>query len=357
MTSAKTQAVDSEKLDHFRGKLLSDLASVASFACIYIGDQLGLYKAMVKLGPVDSAELATATSTSERYVREWLLNQSAGGYIEYDSKTGRFTLPLEHAVALADEDSPYFSAGGFQSYMALMQAAPRMVQKFKDGTGLNWSEHTSDLFEGTERFFKPAYIGQLVSSWIPAMPGLKAKLEKGAIFADVGCGRGVSTLVMARAFPNSKFYGFDNHKPSIDTANANASKEGLSSRVFFEVASAQSIPDHQFDVIAFFDALHDMGDPVSACKSARAALKPDGCLMIVEPMAGNKLEDNFNDVGRTYSGASVLCCTPNAVSSGTIALGTMATDEALRQVVNEAGFSHFERVLTAPFNRVFEAKI
>jgi 2-polyprenyl-3-methyl-5-hydroxy-6-metoxy-1,4-benzoquinol methylase len=358
MTTAKTAAnIDAQKLDSFRGKVFADIAAAAGFACAYIGDRLGLYKAMAKLDSVSSSELASATDTNERYVREWLLNQAAGGYVLYDPASKKYSLPPEHALALADENSPFFAAGGLQSFMALMQAAPKMVQKFKDGSGLSWSEQNSDLFEGTERFFKPAYISQLVSQWIPSIPGLQQKLEKGCTLADVGCGRGISTLVMARAFPNSKFYGFDNHQPSIEAANANAQAEGLESRVKFEVAAAQSLPDHQYDVIAFFDCLHDMGDPVSACKQAKAVLSDDGCLMIVEPMAGNHPEENFNEIGRAYSGASVLCCTPNAVASGGTALGTIATDDALRQVLTEAGFSNFERVLSTPFNRIFEARV
>jgi 2-polyprenyl-3-methyl-5-hydroxy-6-metoxy-1,4-benzoquinol methylase len=349
--------IDPAKLQRFQQKVLQDLAAAAGFACTYIGDRLGLYKAMAKSGPVDSQTLAKLTSTNERYVREWLINQAAGGYVSYDPASKRYSLSPEHALVLADENSLHFSAGGFQSLMALMHASQRILDCVKTGSGLGWNEQESDLFEGTERFFRPAYIGQLVSQWIPSIKGLKEKLENGATVADVGCGHGVSTLVMAEAFPRSRFYGFDLHQPSIERAQAAAKKAGISDRVTFHQASADQIADHQYDLIAYFDCLHDMGDPVGACRKAGTTLKKDGCLMIVEPMAGASVEENFNDVGRAFSGFSVLCCTPNAIAAGGTALGTVATDHSLSEVLKQAGFSKFHRATETPFNRVFEARI
>jgi 2-polyprenyl-3-methyl-5-hydroxy-6-metoxy-1,4-benzoquinol methylase len=355
--TAGTKQLDSAKVQSFQQKVMEDISAASGFACAYIGDRLGLYKAMSKSGPVDSSELAKLTSTNERYIREWLINQAAGNYIDYDPATKRYSLSPENAEVLANEMSGHFAAGGFQCFMALMQAAPKIVECMRTGKGFSWGEQDPDLFEGTERFFRPAYLGQLVDVWIPSIKGLKEKLEAGATICDVGCGHGVSTITMAKAFPRSKFYGFDNHAPSIEHANKKAQEAGVADRVTFQQVEADKLPDHKFDMIAYFDCLHDMGDPVAACKSARAVLKDDGCLMIIEPMAGKTVEENFNPVGRSYSGASVLCCTPNAIASGGPALGTVASDDVLKQVVQRGGFGVFHRATETPFNRVFEARI
>ena len=309
--------------------------------------------------PTTPAELAGRTGTSERYLREWLLNQAASGYVEYDPASGRYRLPPEHALALTDEASPLFLGGGFQVLGAMAKATPRIVEGFQTGRGMLWGEHDPDLFAGTERFFRPGYAANLVSTWIPALDGADARLRAGGTVADVGCGYGASTIIMARAYPNSHFYGFDNHAPSIAAARRAAEAAGLDDRVTFAVASAQAFPGAGYDLITFFDCLHDMGDPTGAVAHARAALAPTGAALIVEPMAGERVEDNFNPVGVIYSGASVLCCTPNALASGSHpdhALGTVASDAALREVVTAGGFGSFRRATETPFNRIFEAK-
>lgn len=299
-------------------------------------------------------ELAEKTKTDERYVREWLINQAAGGYVEYDAAQQKYILPDEHAVALTSEDSPYYVAGGFQSMNALTRAVERITEGFQTGKGMLWGEHHHNLFQGTERFFKPGYYGNLLQHWLPAVEGAVEKLQRGAKVADIGAGHGISTLIMAKEFHNSRFYGFDNHQPSVERANQIAQQEGVGDRLEFKVASAQEFPGNDYDLVAYFDCLHDMGDPVGALKQAYQALAPDGVVMVVEPMAGRKTEENFNPVGRVFSGASVLCCTPNAIASGPYALGTVASDDALEEVATKAGFSSFKRVTETPFNRVFQ---
>ena len=356
MSSRPDRAVDQAKLEAFLGKVVGDLGATLSIELALIGDKLGLYRAMKEAGPITSEELANKTGTSERYIREWLLHQAASGYVDYNSTTQQYALPPEQALALATEDSPFFVGGGFQVAAAMTRAQDRVLENFKTGKGMLWSEHHSDLFRGTERFFRASYIGHLVGDWIPSVPGLQEKLKAGTVVADVGCGHGASTVIMAQAFPNSKFFGFDNHEPSIERASQSARDAGLSDRVTFEVAGSGNFPNKKFDMIAFFDCLHDMGDPVSACKRARETLKQDGVVMLVEPMAGARLEDNFNPVGRVYTGASVLCCMPNALASGPIALGTVPTDEELGKVLAAGGFTRFRRATETPFNRVFEAR-
>ncbi|GAO45058.1 class I SAM-dependent methyltransferase [Flavihumibacter petaseus] len=357
-TSAKTAgapAIDMGKMESFLNKVVSDFGSSLSITLSFIGDKLGLYKAMAFAGPVTAADLAKKTNTTERYVREWLINQAAGGYIEFDEKKGTYRLPDEHAVALTDENSPFYVAGGFQVISSMQKAEERITELFKTGAGMLWGEHHHGLFEGTERFFRPGYTGNLVAQWLPALEGVVDKLKKGALVADIGCGHGISTMIMARAFPQSNFVGYDNHVPSIERANALAGEEGLKN-VRFDVGSAQKFPDRQFDLIAYFDCLHDMGDPVGAMAHAREVLKDDGTIMLVEPMAGRKAVENLNPVGRVYSGASVLCCSPNAMASGGYVLGTVASDQALEEVSNKAGFKRFRRAAETPFNRVFEVR-
>ncbi len=354
--ATKTQPIDEGKLMAFVEKALGDFGSAASAALVVIGDKLGLYKAMADGKPVNSQELASRTKTTERYVREWLINQAASGIVEYDSATQRYRLPPEQAVALTDETSPAYVVGGYQAFMAMCRALPRISENFVTGAGMPWGEHDPDLFVGVERFFRPGYLANLVDTWIPALDGVQAKLKAGAQVADVGCGHGASTIIMAKAFPKSQFYGFDTHAPSIEHAREAARKAGVAERVTFEVADARGFPDHQYDLVAFFDCLHDMGDPVGALRRTRATMADDGTVLLVEPAAGETVEGNFNPVGRIYSAASVLCCTPNAVATGSLALGTVATDDALREVATAGGFTRFRRVLASPFNRFFEIR-
>lgn len=353
----QTQPINEEKLNAFLGKVVADFGAALSSALAYTGQKLGLYKALADAAaPLTPAELAERTATSERYVREWLINQAAGGYVEYDPESGRYRLLPEQAVALTDEDSPFYVGGGFYVVKAMMQAAPRITEAFRTGDGMLWGEHDPDLFVGTERFFRPGYTAHLVSTWIPSLTGMDAKLKAGGCVADVGCGHGASTIIMAKAYPNSRFYGFDNHEPSIQHARQAAAEAGVSDRVSFEVSDATSFPDEAYDMVAFFDCLHDMGDPVGAARRACETLAADGAALIVEPMAGDTVEGNFNPVGRTFSAASTLCCTANSLALGGPALGAVATEERLRETVLAGGFKHFRRATETPFNRIFEAR-
>lgn len=350
-----TVKIDHQKMDTFIGKVLTDFGSAYGVTLAYIGDKLGLYKAMAHAGYLSPAEIAERTGTNERYIREWLINQAAGGYVEYDSMTGKYILPDEHAVALTNDNSPYFVAGGFQAITAIMKADERITENFLSGDGMKWGEHHHNLFEGTERFFKPSYVGNLLDNWLPAIEGVLDKLRSGITVADLGCGHGASTIIMAKAFPNSRFIGFDSHAPSIERARQ-LLKENKLNNIRFEVAEAQNFNSDRFDFITFFDCLHDMGDPIGALKNCFNLLKPDGVIMAIEPMAGRKVEENFNPVGRVFSGASVLVCTPNAMATGGYALGTVASDEEIGKVAREAGFKHFRRATETPFNRVFEIR-
>lgn len=351
-----TQPVDAEKLQALVMRAVSELGIAASAALVVIGDQLGLYRALAEGGPMNSEELAQRTDTVERYLREWLINQAAGGFIEFDPATKRYFLSPEQRIALTDETSPAFIVGGFQSFTGMIQAQPRIMASFRTGKGMTWGEHVADVPVGTARFFRPGYIANLVQSWIPALEGVETKLQKGAKVADIGCGQGYSTLLMARAFPQSQFFGFDVHAPSIAAATEHAQAEGLADRVTFQVATAQDFPGKKYDLVAYFDCLHDMGEPIEAMRHAHQAIAKDGTAFIVEPMAGDTIEGNFNPIGRVFSAASVLCCTPNAIASGKIALGTIATEAALREVVLAGGFTQFRRVSESPVNRFFEAR-
>lgn len=352
----ETRVIDETKLQAFVEKAVGEFGVAMSAALVSLGDRLGFFKAMAHAGPLSPKDLATKTGTSERLVREWLVNQAASGNLEYDASSGRFTLPQEHALALADDASPYFVAGGYQIVTALVKAEERIAASFRNGGGMFWGEHDDGLFEGTERFFRPNYVANLVSSWIPALDGVEEKLKAGAIVADVGCGHGASTILMARAFPKSRFFGFDNHAPSIGHARRSADEAGLFTQVTFEVAPAASFPGHRYDLITFFDCLHDMGDPLGALRHAHEALAPDGTVMLVEPQAGENVEENLNPVGRVFSGASVLCCAPNAIASGNIVLGTIATEGDFRKLATAAGFHRFRRAAQTPFNHVFELR-
>ncbi|MFN2530597.1 MAG: class I SAM-dependent methyltransferase [Pyrinomonadaceae bacterium] len=355
-TAAQAREISDDRMNQFLGKVVGDFGASLSSALVYIGQKLGLYKALATSGPLTPAELAQQTNTHERYVREWLINQAAGGYVEYDSETGKYGLSPEQAVALTDEMSPFYVGGGFFVIKAMTQAVERIENHFRNGGGMLWGEHHPDLFIGTERFFRPGYSAHLVATWIPSLTGIEEKLKAGCKVADVGCGHGASTLIMAKAFPNSEFWGFDNHEDSIRYAQESAKSAGVSDQNHFEVANAQSIPDKQYDLITLFDCLHDMGDPVGACKRAAEVLAPEGSLLIVEPMAGDKVEDNFNPIGRTFAGASTLCCTSNSLALNGPALGAVASEAAIREVVLAGGFKQFRRASETPFNRVFEAR-
>ena len=355
-STVASSTVNEAKLHEFVGKVVGDFGAALSTVLTYIGQKLGLYAALRDIGPATSEELAKRTGLSERYVREWLLNQATGGYVAYDPATGRYVLPPEQAVALTDETSPFFVGGGFYVIKAMLRAEPRISEAFRTGGGMLWGEHDPDLFVGTERFFRPGYATHLTAEWIPALTGVEEKLKAGGKIADVGCGHGASTIIMAKAYPQSKVWGFDSHQGSIEHARQTADKAGVGARVAFERVEAARIPAGGYDLICFFDCLHDMGQAAAACRRAYEALAPEGSVMIVEPMAGHSPEENFNPIGRTFSGASALCCTPNAIAQGGPALGTLATDKALGETVRAGGFTKFRRATQTPFNRIFEAR-
>jgi SAM-dependent methyltransferase len=336
--------------------VVEDFGAALSSGLVYIGQKLGLYKAMAGAGPLTPEELAQRTGTVERYVREWLINQAAGGYVEFDPATGRYNLPVEQAVALTDENSQFYVGGGFYVIKAMLRAEERICDAFLNGGGMLWGEHDPDLFIGTEKFFRPGYAAHLIAEWIPALTGVEEKLKAGGKVADIGCGHGASTILMAKAYPNSRFYGFDNHGPSIEHARKAALEAGIDDRVEFTVADASAVPGEGYDLIAFFDCLHDMGDPAGAAKRAYEVLAPEGSVLIVEPMAGNRVEENFNPVGRTFSAASTLCCTANSLALGGPGLGAVATEGALGDIIRGAGFKSFRRATETPFNRIFEAR-
>jgi 2-polyprenyl-3-methyl-5-hydroxy-6-metoxy-1,4-benzoquinol methylase len=350
-------SINQDKLHEFLGKAIVDFGATFNAALIRIGDKLGLYKALAKGSPKTPAELAGATGTSERYVREWLSAQAAGGYVTYDAATGKFHLSEEQAFTMADETSPVFLPGAFQVALASIRAEEQIAKRFKTGEGMGWHEHHHELFEGTERFFRPGYAANLISAWIPALEDVDAKLKKGGRVADVGCGLGASTILMAKSYPNSEFAGFDYHDKSIETAKERAKEAGLADRIRFEVSTAKSYPGKDYDFVTFFDCLHDMGDPAGASAHVRSSLKKDGTWMIVEPFAGDKLEDNLNPIGRAFYGASTLLCTPASLSQEVgLALGAQAGEKRLREVVTSGGFSHFRRATQTPFNLIFEAR-
>lgn len=349
-------AVNEEKLMGYVHQAIGDFGSLLSAALINVGDKLGLFRAMAGAGPVTPAELAQNTGTHERYVREWASGLAAAGYLDY-AGDGRYELNEEQAVAFADETSPAYVMGGFQAMLAATRVVPKAVEAFRTGDGIGWHEHDPDLFQGTERFFRPGYGANLVQSWIPALDGADAKLQAGGTAADVGCGYGASTIIMAAAYPNSRFWGFDYHEPSIRHANETAAAAGLSDRVHFEVAAAKEYPGNDFDLVCHFDCLHDMGDPVGAARYARQSLKPDGHWLLVEPFANDDLADNLNPIGRVFYSASTLICTPASLSQEVgAALGAQAGERKLKDVADAAGFSRFRRATETPFNLVFEGR-
>jgi 2-polyprenyl-3-methyl-5-hydroxy-6-metoxy-1,4-benzoquinol methylase len=350
-------AIDMDKLHEFLGKAVVDFGATFNAALVRIGDKLGLYKALAAAGPQTSAELAKRTGTSERYVREWLSAQAAGGYVNYDAAAGKFHMTDEQAFAMADETSPVFLPGAFQVALAATRAEEALTDRFLTGQGFGWHEHHSELFVGTERFFRPGYAANLISSWIPALEGVHDKLKSGARVADIGCGLGASTILMAQSYPKSVFWGFDYHDKSIEAAKERAKEAGVGSSIKFEVASAKSFPGKDYDFITFFDCLHDMGDPAGASTHVHGRLKKDGTWMIVEPFAGDKLEDNLNPIGRAFYGASTLLCTPASLSQEVgLGLGAQAGEKRLREVVTSGGFTRFRRATQTPFNLVFEAR-
>jgi 2-polyprenyl-3-methyl-5-hydroxy-6-metoxy-1,4-benzoquinol methylase len=350
-------AINQDKLHEFLGKAINDFGAVFNAALVRIGDKLGLYKALASGGPQTPAELAKRTGTSERYVREWLSAQAAGGYVTYTPANGKFHLSEEQAFAMADENSPAFMPGAFQVALAATKAEEQLSERFKSGQGMGWHEHHHELFVGTERFFRPGYAANLVTTWIPALEGVDAKLRDGARVADVGCGLGASTVLMAKSYPKSEFVGFDYHDKSIETAKQRAKDAGVANRIRFEVAKAKDYPGKDYDFVTFFDCLHDMGDPAGASAHVHSTLKKDGTWMIVEPFASDKLEDNLNPIGRAFYGASTLLCTPASLSQEVgLALGAQAGEKRLREVVTSGGFSHFRRATQTPFNLIFEAR-
>ncbi len=349
--------VDPAKLNEFLGRALGDMGAAFQTALIIMGEKLGLYKGMAGAGPLTPAELAAKTSTHERYVREWLCAQAASGYVTYDPASGKFTLPDEQALLLAVDTGPAYLPAAYQIIASTVIDEPQLRETFKTGFGFGWHQHCAMLFEGTERFFRPSYAGNLISSWIPALQGVEAKLKAGARVADVGCGHGASTILMAQAYPQSKFTGYDYHAPSIEHAKEKAHAAGVGDRISFEVAGAKDYPGKDFDLVAFFDCLHDMGDPVGAARHVRSTLKPDGTWLLVEPAAGDKIEDNLNPVGRVFYAASTTICTPASKSQEVgLALGAQAGEARLRDVVTRGGFTHFRRATATPFNLILEAK-
>jgi ubiquinone/menaquinone biosynthesis C-methylase UbiE len=350
-------AATEQEVHDFVHKAFGDIAGALTASLVVIGDKLGLYRALAGNGGLTSAELAAKTGTGERYVREWLAGQAASGYVTYDPATGRYTLPDAHAAALTDEDSPACVLGGFQGMTAAMKATQKVIEAFRNGGGVGWHEHDPELFCGTERFFRPGYLANLVDAWLPALDDVTAKLGRGAKVADVGCGHGASTIIMGKAFPRSTFVGFDYHQASIDAANERARRAGIGESVRFEMAPAKSYPGTGYDLVTCFDCLHDMGDPEGAARHVRASLAPDGTFMLVEPFANDRLEDNLNPVGRVFYSVSTIVCTPASLSQevGT-ALGAQAGEKRLTEILHRAGFSRVRRAAETPFNLVIEAR-
>jgi SAM-dependent methyltransferase len=358
MTTIESTALDPAKLEAFAGQAVTDMGAAISGLLLHLGDRLGLYRAMAGAGPISSTTLATRTGTSERYVREWLGNQAAGGYVTYDPARNTYELPPEQAMVVANEDSPVFLGGAFEVIAACYADHERYVEAFRSGAGVAWPDHDHRLFSGVVRLFRPSYAAYLVEHWLPALDGVTAKLRAGARVADVGCGLGASTLLMAQAFERSTFTGFDPHQPSIDGAREAAAKADLAGRAAFEVATAKELPGAGYDLVCVFDALHDMGDPVGAARRIRQALAPDGTLLLVEPNAGAGLQDNLNPVGRTFYGLSTVVCTPASLAEEVgLGLGAQAGEPALTAVLHEAGFTRVRRAAETPFSIVLEARV
>lgn len=349
--------VNPDRLNQFMGKMLGDVGAAMNASLMLIGDKLGLYRTLADKGPMTSAELAAATGTRERYVREWLSAQAASGYVDYDFAAGKFSMQPEQAMALADEDSPVFLGAVGNLVAATFLDEPKITEAFRSGKGVGWDRRSECLFCGTARFFRTGYRHHLVQEWLPALDGVVDKMTRGAAVADVGCGHGVSTMLMAKAFPNSRFYGFDYHPGSIDAARKNAQAEGLGDRVTFEVHTGKTYPAKNYDLVCFFDCLHDMGDPVGAMKHVRESIAPDGTCMLVEPFANDRLEDNLNPIGRIYYAASTMICTPASLDQEVgLALGAQAGEARLANVARQGGMTRFRRATETPFNLILEAR-
>jgi SAM-dependent methyltransferase len=356
-TTEAPRQVDPEKLMSFVFRAVDEVGAALNAALVVMGDKLGLYRAMAGAGGMTPGQLAEQAGVAERYVREWLNAQAAGGYVEYEPATGRYSLPPEQAMAFTEEDSPAYLPGFFQIAVGSVLDSPRITEAARSGDGLGWHEHNHDVFDGCERFFRPGYNANLVTSWLPSLDGVVAKLERGASVADVGCGHGASTILMAQTFPKSTFVGSDYHAGSIETARERAEEAGVADRARFEVAPAAKFPGTGFDLVTMFDCLHDMGDPVGAARHVYESLADDGTWMIVEPAAGDRVEDNFNPVGRAYYAFSTLLCTPSSLAQDVgLALGAQAGEARIRDVASSGGFTRFARVAETPFNLVFEAR-
>lgn len=349
-------AIDMDALMQFVGSFVGDLGATMGAGNVLLGERLGLYRALAT-GPTDARGLAARTGTDPRYVDEWLRGQAAGGYVQHDAATATYSMTPEQAFALSDPSGPVFLPGAFELALGALKAMPEIEHAFRTGAGYGWHQHDEDVFTGCERFFRPGYLMHLLTEWIPALEGVPAKLERGARVADLGCGHGASTLLMAEAFPASSFIGSDYHEGSIEAARERAAASSVGDRVRFDVAGAQALDEHDLDLVTTFDCLHDMGDPLGAAQHVRRALATDGTWMIVEPAAGDTVAENLNPVGRVFYGFSTFLCVPSAVSQpGGYALGAQAGEAAIRQVVTDAGFTRFRKVAVTPFNHVYEAR-
>jgi len=349
--------LDETGMQAFVSKLIGDMGAAFTAPLIIVGDRLGLYKALAEIGPATAEALAEHTGTFPRYVREWLAAQAAAGNVDHDPGANTFAMSPEQQAAFADDNSPLFMPGAYEVVASMFFDSDRITDAFRSGRGVGWGEHNPCLFRGTERFFRPGYAANLVQSWIPALEGVRAKLEAGAAVADVGCGHGATTILMAQAFPQSRFHGFDYHLPSIERARELATEAGVADRIEFEVASAAGFPGSNYDLVAFFDCLHDMGDPAGAARHVRESLAADGTWMIVEPYAHDELHRNLNPLGRVFYAASTMICTPaSRAQEGACCLGAQAGEARLREVIQQGGFGRIRRATETPFNMVLEAR-
>ena len=359
MTIREQPTIDTTALDEILGKAVVDFGATWNAGLVVVGDRLGLYRALAAAdAPLTSVELADQTTTHERYVREWLRAQAASGYVTYHAENDRYTMTAEQALLMAREDSPVFLAGGFHAAVGALVAVPKLVEAFRSGAGIGWHEQDPAVFEGTERFYRASYSHHLVAEWIPALDGVEAKLDAGARVADIGCGHGASTLLMAQTWPDATFVGFDYHRASIVAARQRAQAAGLGDRVRFETASAKAFGGRTYDLITMFDAFHDLGDPAGAARHIRDMLHPDGTWMLVEPRAGDRVEDNLNPVGRVFYAASTMSCVPCSLEQEVgAALGAQAGEARLREIIVGSGFTRFRRATETPFNLVLEARL
>jgi SAM-dependent methyltransferase len=352
-----TSKIDEDRLQAFMGQAVTDMGAIISAPLFRLGERLGLYRAMAQAGSLSSEQVAERTGVAERSVREWLRNQAAGGYVSYVAETDTYTLPDEQALALADEDSPFYILGVYDSVASIYADEDKITEAFRTGAGMGWHEHDPRLFSGTERFFRPGYKANLTTQWIPALDGVQEALEEGARVADVGCGHGASTIIMATAYPNSQFSGFDYHPDSVERARHAAIEAGVDERIDFQVAVAKDFPGTEYDLVTVFDCLHDMGDPVGAARHIYESLDSDGTWMIVEPFANDHVEDNLNPVGRVFYGASTVICTPASLAQEIgLALGAQAGEQRITEVIKAGGFTRVRRATETPFNLILEAR-